>query len=129
MKSMVKNGELQFNKHLLNERRMIDLGAKWFLIEEETHAYILIRNTFFSHFVSKEIEPEGKVVADGNAEFTQNGSWVVPRMIADYFQSSGMVIEEDSKGFFVTSQLEEKQYEKEITDLSDQILSQLEDSD
>jgi len=59
----------------------------------------------------------------------QNGSWVIPQMITDYFQSSQMVIDEDSKGLFVTSSSEAEQLEKEIGDLSDQILSLLEDSD
>ena len=121
MRSMVKNTELQFDMNRLEKSRFLDLGAKWFMVQEKDHAYVLIRNIILAQCVLTEIEPEGRVVADGSVEFTQNGSWVVPQMITDYLQSSEMVIEEDSKGFFVTSSLEKEQLEKEISDLSDQI--------
>lgn len=126
MRSMVKNTELQFDMDRLEERRFLDLGAKWFLVQDKEHAYVLIRNTLLAQCVLTEIEPESRVVADGSVVFTQNGSWVVPQMIMEYFQSSDLVIEEDSKGFFVTSHEEKEKYETEIRELTDRILMLLE---
>ena len=126
MRSMVKNTELQFDMNRLGERRFLDLGAKWFLIQDKEHTYVLIRNTFWARCVLAEIEPEGRVVADGSVEFTQNGSWVVPQMIMEYFQSSDLVVGEDSKGFFVSSHEENVKYETEIHELNDRIALLLE---
>lgn len=126
MKSMVKNAELQFDMNRLAGRRFLDLGAKWILVQDKEHAYVLIRNIFLAQCVLTEIEPEGRVVADGSVEFTQNGSWVVPQMIVEYFQSSDLVVDEDSKGFFVTSNEENAKYETEIHELTDRISMLLE---
>lgn len=126
MRSMVKNTELQFDMNRLEERRILDLGAKWFLVQDKDHTYVLIRNTILAQCVLTEIEPEGRVVADGSVEFTQNGSWVVPQMIMEYFRSSDLVVDEDSKGFFVTSYEENAKYETEIHELTNRIAMLLE---
>lgn len=127
MKYLIKDGELPLEKSRLEEKRFLDFGAKWFLVEDDKHKYVLMRNTILAHGVPIEIEPEGSIIAEGSMEFVANGSWIVPRMITEHFQTSELVIEEDSKGFFATSPEESARYEEEIGELANRISSLLED--
>lgn len=115
---------IQFDKNKLEEKKFSFYGGKWFLVEAE-HSYILICNNILAQAVPEEIGDD-RIIQKGTMNLQDDGSWIVPQDILEYFKTVEMVIEEDSKGFFMTSPSEEARYEKEIRNLADRILFLLE---